>query len=800
MNQRESANTAGTPEFQPATEPNAIPRVFLMIDSLQTGGSERQFASLARSLDRSAFHVHLGCIQKRGGFREGLDEIAQFGLGGSLYGAQSLKSRFRLARHLKRCDAAIAHAFDFYTNLTLVPSARLSRVPVVIGSQRQIGDLLTPAQARAQIVAFRWCDRVVCNSRAAAERLASQGLQPGKVVVIGNGLSPEAFNECPPALPRSPGVLRVGMIARMNLRAKNHLTFLRAAATLESRYPALEVLLVGDGPLRPELEMEAQRLGLGERVRFLGDRRDIPALLASMDVSVLPSASESLSNVVLESMAAGVPVIATRVGGNVELIAEGRGTLVPPGDEEALAASMERLLQDSSLRAKWGDSGRRFALENFTLERMRRSHEDLYSELLSEKGWYRQSGHKQRARPRMTASAAKPLRVAIVAASMRYVGGHSVQADLLVRSWHQDRAVEARFIPVDPAFPRMLAWLERIPFLRTVIRQPIYMASLWRAFKQADIAHIFSASYWSFLVAPAPAWLVARVRGVRTLINYHSGEAQDHLRRSRTAKEILRRTDRLIVPSRYLVDVFGEFGLDAKAVPNIVDLEQFSFRVREPLRPRLICTRGFHPYYSVDIVVRAFAEVKRIYPEATLCLAGGGHEERSIRNLVRKLRLEECVNFAGIASRQEIGRLYDEADVFLNASWLDNMPISILEAFACGTPVVTTAPEGIKYLVEHDRTGLLSEPGDWMALSANVIRVLRDADLAARVASNAHEESRRYRWRAVREQWLEVYQSLRREKAPEHAVDLTELPVEPAGIRTSASSPRTQEDIANSRV
>jgi glycosyltransferase involved in cell wall biosynthesis len=249
-----------------------------------------------------------------------------------------------------------------------------------------------------------------------------------------------------------------------------------------------------------------------------------------------------------------------------------------------------------------------------------------------------------------------------------------------------------------------------------------------------------------------------------------------------------------------LVDVFGEFGLHAKAVPNIVDLDRFSFRLREPLRPHLICTRGFHPYYSVDVVVRAFAEVKRIYPDARLCLVGGGREERSLRDLVRELRLGEDVNFAGIASRQEIGRLYDQADIFLNASWLDNMPISILEAFACGTPVVTTAPEGIKYLVEHERTGLLSEPGDWIAVAANVIRLLSDADLAARVAANAHEESRRYRWGAVRERWLEVYQSLRRGKAPERALRLTELPEGSKGGRTGASSPSTQEDIASSRV
>jgi len=771
-----------------------------MIDSLQTGGSERQFASLARSLDRASFHVHLGCIQERGGFREGLGEIEQFRLGGSLYGWQSLRTRLRLARHLRHFDVAIAHAFDFYTNLTLVPAARISRVPVVIGSQRQIGDLLTPMQALAQVAAFRGCDRVVCNSRAAADRLVSQGLRPGKVVVIENGLPPESFAEYAPALPRVRSLLRVGMIARMNLRAKNHLTFLRAAARLRSRYPEVEFLLVGDGPLRPELEREAAHLGLGERVRFLGDRRDIPAVLASMDISVLPSASESLSNVVLESMAAGVPVIATAVGGNVELVAARRGALVPVGDEEALADAMDLLLRDSGLRGEWGENGRRFALEHFTLERMRARQEELYAELLDEKGWYQARSRKRlAARRSAAASARKPLRVAMVAASMRYVGGHSVQADLLIRSWRGDPAVEARFIPVDPAFPRVLAGLERVPFLRTLLREPIYIASLWKALGKADIAHIFSASYWSFLVAPAPALLLARLRGAKALINYHSGEARDHLRRFRTARPILRRADKLVVPSPYLVDVFREFGLEARAVPNIVDLEQFSFRIREPLRPRLICTRGFHRYYSVDVVVRAFAEVKRIYPGATLCLAGAGPAEAHIRGLVRELAVEG-VDFAGVASRQEIGRLYDGADIFINASWLDNMPISVLEAFACGTPVVTTSPEGIRYIVEHERTGLLSQPGNAQALAHNVVRVLRDGELASRLASNAYEESKRYRWEVVREQWLEVYRSLQRHEAPEPTSGLNKLSARPVASPSGASGRDRQEDIASSRV
>jgi glycosyltransferase involved in cell wall biosynthesis len=351
------------------------------------------------------------------------------------------------------------------------------------------------------------------------------------------------------------------------------------------------------------------------------------------------------------------------------------------------------------------------------------------------------------------------VKVAIVAPSLRYVGGQAVQADLLMRLWQDDPDVEVTFIAVDPPLPRALAWAERIPGLRTILREPIYCWHLWRGIKKVDVAHIFSASYWSFLLAPAPAWLFAKLRGKKTIINYRSGEARDHLRRFRSGKFVLARVDRIVAPSGYLVDVFREFGLTATVVPNLVDLSQFRYRERKPLRPYLVCTRGFQEYYSIDVVVKAFAEVKKQYPDARLDLVGGGVLEGDIRRLVADLKLGG-VNFTGVATRNNIGKYYDDADIFINASWLDNMPVSVIEAFGCGTPVVTTSPESMPYLVENERTGLLSAVGDEKALAANVIRLLREPDLAARLAKNAYEESRKYTWEVVREQWVAVYRQV----------------------------------------
>lgn len=363
------------------------PSVFLMINDLQTGGTERQFAALVRALNPEAFRVTLGCLRRRGPLLEGLGHLAEFDVGGSFLTLRGIFARAALARYLRAQGVLIAHSFDFYSNLMLIPVARLGGAKIVIGSHRQLGDLLTPLQFRAQNAVFRLCDRIVCNSRAASARLIDQGLPERKVAVIPNGLSDLAFAETTPSLSPSPGILRVGLIARMNDPVKNHAGFLRAAAQLAQRFPDVEFLLVGDGPLRPELELLAGNLELGPRVRFLGERHDIPGLLAAMDVSVIFSSSESLSNVALESMAAGVPVIATRVGGNPEVVRDGEtGFLVAPGSEEGLARSIERLMTQPSLRSEMGRRAKKLARSSFTMDRVAGQFEELYLTLAAEKG------------------------------------------------------------------------------------------------------------------------------------------------------------------------------------------------------------------------------------------------------------------------------------------------------------------------------------------------------------------------------------------------------------------------------
>jgi len=363
-----------------------LPGVFLMVNSLETGGTERQFAALARALDRTRFAISLGSLKREGVFLKGLDELVEFSPGGSLVKWGSQRARLNLARHLALEKITIAQAFDFYANLMLIPAARVARVPAVIGSFRQLGDLLTPMQFRAQNLVFRLCDRVVCNSEAAAKQLRCAGIASRKLVIIPNGLADEFFAPASPELPRESGAVQIGMISRMNHKAKRHDIFLRMAVLLAPRFPQLRFILAGDGPLRPGLEDMAASLGLNGRVVFLGDRRDIPGVLASLDITVLPSESESLSNVILESMAGGVPVVARSVGGNGELIRDGEnGLLLPNADERQFAAKVELLLTQSELRQRCATNARQQAQSKYSMASVTLRYEALYCELLAEK-------------------------------------------------------------------------------------------------------------------------------------------------------------------------------------------------------------------------------------------------------------------------------------------------------------------------------------------------------------------------------------------------------------------------------
>ena len=351
------------------------------------------------------------------------------------------------------------------------------------------------------------------------------------------------------------------------------------------------------------------------------------------------------------------------------------------------------------------------------------------------------------------------LNVAIVAPSMGILGGQAVQAARLLRSWRDDPDVRAWLVPINPTPPAPLRWTITVKYLRTVVTQLTYWPSLFRELRRADVVHVFSASYFSFLLAPLPAVIVARLLGKPVVMNYRSGEAPDHLRRSAVARATLRGVDRNAVPSRFLHDVFASFGIESDIIPNIVDVERFRFRRREQLRPRVVSTRNFESMYNLPCTLRAFQIVQAQHPDARLTLVGAGSQEPAIRRLVEELGLRH-VAFAGRVPPDDVWKYYADADIYLQTPDIDNMPSSVLEAFASGCAVVSSDAGGVPAILSDEVHGLLVPCDDHRAAGAAMLRLLDDAALARRLTDAAMESCARYQWSKVRDQWVKLYRSL----------------------------------------
>ena len=349
------------------------------------------------------------------------------------------------------------------------------------------------------------------------------------------------------------------------------------------------------------------------------------------------------------------------------------------------------------------------------------------------------------------------LRLCIVAPSLGILGGQAVQALRLVEHLNRGSAISVDLLPVNPQLPGLLGRLQRVKYVRTVLTEARYVASLVTRLPRYDVIHVFSASYWSFVLAPLPAMLIGRLYGKRVILNYHSGEADDHLTRWPSAVRLMRLAHEVIVPSEYLVDVFAKFGIRARALFNFVDVDRIPYRCRTALAPRFLSNRNLEPLYNVALVLRAFAEIQAERPTAELVVAGFGSQRHMLESLAHELALEN-VRFVGRVPSDEMGTVYDAADIFLNGSNIDNMPLSILDAFAAGVPVVTTGAGGIPYVVRDGVNGFLVPREDHGAMARACLRLLDDNALAVRIADTARQECLdRYSWPVVAAQWEALY-------------------------------------------
>lgn len=308
--------------------------------------------------------------------------------------------------------------------------------------------------------------------------------------------------------------------------------------------------------------------------------------------------------------------------------------------------------------------------------------------------------------------------------------------------------------------PYRPVWIGHLPVLRAGFRLLPYLLQLWQAAGRASVMHILANSGWAWHLLAAPAMVMARLRGTPVITNYRGGNADTFFARApRNVLRMLAGAALRVTPSAFLQRVFSRYGLTAEVIPNIIDLSRFT---PGPPRcfgdaPHLVVTRNLEAIYDIPTALRAFARVRPFFPNARLTVAGSGPELGRLQQQTVELGLQDSVCFAGRIDNADIPALYASADCLLNPSTVDNMPISILEAFASGVPVVSTSAGGIPDLVEQGVSGLLVPIADHEAMAREVLRVLQDAGLAMALRQAGLAQPRRYSWPQVRGQWLDAY-------------------------------------------
>jgi glycosyltransferase involved in cell wall biosynthesis len=348
--------------------------VAIFITSFHPGGTERQMTELIRRIDRSRFTVRVACFHREGGWLRRVEDVAdvtEFPIRG-LARPATLAQAAAFARWCRRHRIEAVQSCDLYANVFALPAAAMAGVRVRIGSRRELNPDKTPAQIALQRQAYRCAHAVVANSSAARRQLLEEGVPADRIHVIPNGVMVDG------AAPAPRPVRTIVTVANLR-REKAHEVLLQAAARLAPRHPELRFVIAGDGPRASELRAMSSDLGLGRRVEFLGHVENVPAVLARADAFVLPSLSEAFPNAAIEAMAAGLPVVASAVGGLLDLIDNGRtGLLTPPGDAAALANAVEQLVADPARAARLGTDARDEVVSRFSFTRMVRAFEDLY--------------------------------------------------------------------------------------------------------------------------------------------------------------------------------------------------------------------------------------------------------------------------------------------------------------------------------------------------------------------------------------------------------------------------------------
>ena len=721
-------------------------RLLIVIDELDIGGTEQQILELVKRLDRTKYTPMVCC------FRPGRVSAEIESAGVQVF---HLRKRakfdvgllFSLLRLMRRERIELVQTYLFTANTWARLAAVLAGVPLIVTSERNV-DMWEEGYKK---VLGRWLDRwtalTIGNSAAVKDYLVDKGIAADKLQVVYNGVDPRRFQQ-PTTVEETKESLGipfhhavVGMLARLEPQ-KDPATFIQAAALVSQKIADVSFLIIGGGSLKSQLEQQVQQLGLSDRVVFAGPRRDVPQLLAICDVSALSSLKEGMSNTIMETMAAGKPMVATNVGGNPELIVDAEtGFIVPTRDPGALADKLVRMLSDRDVAAQMGRRAKARIMEKFSVQSLVKKTEQIYDSLVYD------SLVNETLPPRPQHQTARL--AFIVSQFPRYVDAYFLREvktlaergldfkifsllDFTGKNIHKDAEV---LLPRTAYSP--LSWNLFKANMRFLLGQPgdycgllgTIIRGCWKSprelirnlaiFPKAvsfaamvedqGISHVHAN--WATHPTTA-AMVIARLTGAGWSF---TGHASDIFLHKSMLKEKVQSAQFVATCTRhnkdYLVDLAGPDTAEKIIVSyHGVDLEKF---IPQP-KPqddllRILSVGTLNPCKGLPDLIAACRILAERGITFTCTIAGDGPDRKALEQQIHQSGLADLVNILGYVPQEELVPLYQQASVVALPALSEShfgIPNILLEALAVKTPVISTPLESLSEVIEDGTHGL----------------------------------------------------------------------------------------------
>ncbi|MBN2009907.1 glycosyltransferase [candidate division KSB1 bacterium] len=601
---------------------------------------------------------------------------------------------------------------------------------------------------------YRFYQNIICCSESVKNSLLLSSKMSEKIVTIVNSFDFKKYEKMESAgsaviddtiLGKSAdGSFRIGTVGSLRFE-KGHEYLLDAANILKDKGISAHYYFIGEGDRRSFLENRAENLNIKDIVHFIGHRKDVLQLLPGFDLIVFPSVTEGLPVAVLEALALKKTVVASAVGGIPEVIIPGEtGWLVPPANAEVLAQTLGSVLRQPDTSRQLAENGHKLVMTRYNMDRMIHDTELLYEQAhsvifrkLSASKNHKESFAYNDLRLLMVTmfpgakNKTPPNQTAILADYFENEGAHVIRT-----------TTETKIV------------LKTISIIKAMIR--------FR--NQYDIIQIQTTPSHGF-INTLVAISLGKLFKKKVVSNYFTSAGPDFLKRFRVwAVPVLNEADGIVVASDFVNSKLQALSIPTHRIPHLIDVSDWQTKIRTQFEPKLIWVKRFDPEAGPFTMLEAFRILKQKVPAASLVMVGDGPLRELCLQYIDKNNIKD-IQLPGFVPRAKLQAYYDRADIFVLTSKNDNQPMTVLEAFACGLPVVATNVGGVPELVQHQKTGLLVHPDDSNGVVESVIYMLNNQTQTRTMCDTALKTLTKFQWNNLRKIWLEFFKKIVEDKS-----------------------------------